>query len=197
MVGKTRAWVRKKIGKLRRLYHKKGPTTYAEDASLILVLSLSERSPEPQPDLNRLENISSEVPQDAIPRALMRPYSGAYPSSYPSPRPESVAPTKRRLGRMQRSLGCNPPPEFQYMKDNSESEQRAVRQQASAMSANTIGWDTPIGNYAGGKQVLLHPTGLCELRRPESAARMQEMEQVADYDFRCKVFMTSLQKHPD
>lgn len=83
------------------------------------------------------------------------------------------------------------------MKDNSESEQRAVRQQASAMSANTIGWDTPIGNYAGGKQVLLHPTGLCELRRPESAARMQEMEQVADYDFRCKVFMTSLQKHPD
>lgn len=53
------------------------------------------------------------------------------------------------------------------------------------MSTNTIGWDTPIGDYAGGKHVRLDPTGLLELRRPDSAARMQETEQVAEYDFKC------------
>lgn len=54
------------------------------------------------------------------------------------------------------------------------------------MSTNSIGWNTPIGDYAGRKQVYLHPTGLCELRRPESATRIQEMEAVADCDFRCE-----------
>ncbi|KAF3032962.1 hypothetical protein E8E12_001154 [Didymella heteroderae] len=56
------------------------------------------------------------------------------------------------------------------------------------MSTNTIGWDTPIGDYAGGRQVFLHRTGLLELRRPESAARIQETEEVADNDFRFYTF---------
>jgi hypothetical protein len=190
MSRKTIAWIRKKFAKLRRLHHKKKPATYAEDAPLILVLSLSERPPATQPARTRSDNGSSVTTPDALPRPLVRPYSGVYPSPRPesvaSSRPESVAPAKHGLDRMQKPPGRRPPPEWQHLNGVPEIKQRAIRQQTSAMSTNTIGWNTPIGDYAGGKQVFLHPTGLCELRRPKSAARMQETEQAADYDFRCE-----------
>lgn len=194
MSGKKRAWIRKKIEKLRGLCHKDKPATYAEDAPLIPRVSLSALPTAPQSSRIRSDNRSSVTSPNALPGVLVRPYSGAYPSPYPSQRPESVAPSRPesvaprrpRLGRMQKPPGRRPPPEFRHLNDVPEVKQRAVRQQASAMSTNTIGWDTPIGDYAGGKQVFLHPTGLAELRRPESAARMQETEQVADYNFRCK-----------
>ena len=206
MPGKRRAWIRKKIENLRRLCHKDKPATYCEDAFLIPRVSSSTRSSAPQSSRIRADNVSSATSPDTLPRPLVCPYSGAYPSRYPTPYPtsrpgsvassrpesiaplisESVAPTKRRLGRMQKPPGRRPPHEFQYLNDVPEAKPRALRQQISAMSTNTIGWDTPIGDYAGEKQIYLHPTGLLELRRPESAARIQEMEAVADCDFRCK-----------
>ena len=180
MSGKKRAWIRKKIERLRQLCHKDRPATYAEDAPLIPVVSLSELPSAPQSARIR-SNRSAAISSDTT-RPLVRPHSGANPSS----RAESVASPAPRLGRMQKTPSRRPPPELQHLNDVSEVKQRAIRHQTSTMSTNTIGWDTPIGDYAGGKQVCLHPTGLLELRRPESAARMQETEQVAGYDFRCK-----------
>ncbi|KAF3052039.1 hypothetical protein E8E11_002488 [Didymella keratinophila] len=210
MSGKTCAWIRKKLTKLRRLCRKKKPVTCAEDTPLVLILSLSELSPEPQSARTCSDDRSSVTSPVALPRPLRLPYSGAYPTPYPSPRPDSVAssrpesiaplrpehvaPKKRRLGRMQKPPGRRPPPEFQHLNDVPEVKQRAIRQQTSALSTNTIGWNTPIGDYAGGKQVYLHPTGLCELRRPESAARIQEMEAVANCDFRASDTLVQVRK---
>jgi hypothetical protein len=173
MSGKKRAWLRKKVDRLRQLCNKDKPATDPEEVALwVPVVSLSEVPSFPQLTQIRSGNRSSATSPETLPRLLVRPSAGA----------ESVASTTPRLGRMQGPR--KPLPEF--FDDASETQELTVRKQTSAMSTNTIGWYTPIGDYAGGKQAVLHPTGLLELRRPGSAARIQETQDIADDDFRGK-----------
>lgn len=188
MSGKKRAWLRKAIDRLRLLCNKDRTATDTNEAApLVSVVSLSGLPSKPESARIRSDNKSPVTSPRTIPKPLVRPYSGAYPSTGAGPL-ASTAPRIRRVERPRKQLPKIQPIVTPCCLDNVPEVQKlapekTIRKQASAMSTNTIGWDTPIGDYAGGKQGFLHPTGLLELRRPESANRMAEIQEAADHEF--------------
>ncbi|KAF2631504.1 hypothetical protein BU25DRAFT_418293 [Macroventuria anomochaeta] len=183
MPGKKRAWLRQAVKRICLCGKIKTPFSDEDESPLASIVPLS-ALPTKSESIRIPASKSPAASPRFTPDPLTRSYAGAYPPKEANRAASNPFLTDDEVyGSWKQQAGIKHPAVTRCKDQDLETKTKTLRKQSSAASTNTIGWDTPVGEFTAGKQAYHHPTGMLELRNKGSINLLNSLEEAAAKEF--------------